>query len=389
MSRRTTELLIIGAGPFGLAMAAHARHLGIEHVVVGEPMSFWRNHMPQGMYLRSACDWHLDPQDVHTIEAYLRELGLTAGEVEPLARDRYLEYARWFQERKGIEPVPLLVERLDAVAGQSGMFEAALADGSTIVARHVVLALGFRNFKNLPDDLMQLLPPARVQHTCDFVDFSGIGGERVLIVGGRQSAYESAALMCEAGAAEVHVCHRHDVPAFAVSDWSWVNPLVDGMVKDPRWYRDLTQEQRDEVGRRMFAEGRLKLEPWLASRVRRKEVRLWPNSRVAACRERHDGALEATLDAGGSSHVVHVDRVVLATGYKVDISRVPFLARGNMLAQVRTENDFPLLDEHMQSSVPGLFMTSMPAVGSFGPFFAFTVAARASARLIGQALRAS
>ena len=48
-----TELSIVGAGPFGLAMAAEARRRGIAHRVVGEPMAFWREHMPVGMVLRS------------------------------------------------------------------------------------------------------------------------------------------------------------------------------------------------------------------------------------------------------------------------------------------------------------------------------------------------
>jgi cation diffusion facilitator CzcD-associated flavoprotein CzcO len=65
MSMHETDLLIIGAGPFGLAAAAQASHLGIQHVVVGRPMEFWRKNMPAGMYLRSACDWHLDPTNVH------------------------------------------------------------------------------------------------------------------------------------------------------------------------------------------------------------------------------------------------------------------------------------------------------------------------------------
>ena len=47
------DLLIIGAGPFGLAMSAYARHLGIDHVIVGKPMDFWKANMPEGMYLRS------------------------------------------------------------------------------------------------------------------------------------------------------------------------------------------------------------------------------------------------------------------------------------------------------------------------------------------------
>ena len=80
---RETNLLIIGAGPFGLALAAQASHLGIEHLIVGKPMEFWRQNMPKGMFLRSDCEWHLDPQNVYTIEAYLQSQRKTARDVEP------------------------------------------------------------------------------------------------------------------------------------------------------------------------------------------------------------------------------------------------------------------------------------------------------------------
>jgi thioredoxin reductase len=43
---QATDLLIIGAGPYGLAKAAYARHLGINHVVVGKPVDFWKVNMP-------------------------------------------------------------------------------------------------------------------------------------------------------------------------------------------------------------------------------------------------------------------------------------------------------------------------------------------------------
>ena len=108
-----TDLLIIGAGPFGLSLAAQAAHDGIEHLVVGKPMEFWRRNMPEGMFLRSACDWHLDPLNVHTIAAFLRSQGKTSSDVEPLSLKFYLSYADWFRKQKNIEPLPFHVQRLD------------------------------------------------------------------------------------------------------------------------------------------------------------------------------------------------------------------------------------------------------------------------------------
>ena len=240
---RETDLLIIGAGPFGLAIAAQAAHAGIEYLIVGKPMEFWRKNMPQGMYLRSACDWHLDPTGVHTIEKFLESQGKTSRDVEPLSLDFYLSYVDWFQEQQKIQPLPVYIQRLE----HSDHFTATTDDGDTIHARRVALAPGFKHFINVPDDLKDRLPPGCFQHTCEFTDFSNSAGKRYLIIGGRQSAFEWAALLIEAGASAVHLSHRHDSPAFAEADWSWVGPLVDGMVENPIWFRKLSQQEQDEV----------------------------------------------------------------------------------------------------------------------------------------------
>lgn len=381
--KRHTDLLVIGAGPFGLAMAAYAKHLNIDHVMLGKPMDFWKSNMPKGMFLRSACDWHLDPVDVHTIEQYLKTKNLTPKDVEPLSLAFYLSYAAWFQEQKQLEAVPRCVERLDYLDSHDYHFEASLDDGQTIAAKHVVIALGFRHFKHVPEILANLLPPGRFTHTCDHVDFESLRGKRCLIIGGRQSAFEWAALLHEEGAAAVHVCHRHATPAFVEADWSWVNPLVDAMVDNPGWYRNLSEAEKEAVGHRLWAEGRLKVEPWLGPRVRQETVTLWPNTQVAACDLLPAGELEVRLDGGDT---LKVDHVILATGYQVKIDQVPFLAHGNVLAKLRTKSRYPVLDEHFQTNIPGLFITSMPAAQDFGPFFAFTISVRTSARLIGQAL---
>jgi hypothetical protein len=68
------------------------------------------------------------------------------------------------------------------------------------------------------------------------------------------------------------------------------------------------------------------------------------------------------------------------------ISKVPFLAGGNILSKLAIQNNFPVLNEYFQTNMPGLFITSMPASQDFGPFFGFTIAVRTSAKLIGEAL---
>jgi FAD-dependent urate hydroxylase len=195
--KKKTNVLIIGAGPFGLSLAAYLGHLGIDHLVVGKPMEFWKNNMPQGMFLRSASDWSLDPTEKCSILNYLNTLGKTPAQVEPLSLEFYLQYAQWFQEQSGIQTLPFYVTRLDQVDGR---FHAALENGDVIEAQNVVVAIGMGFFKNQPSELSGILPEGRFQHTCDAVQLSAFSGKRVLILGGRQSAFEWTALLNDAGA---------------------------------------------------------------------------------------------------------------------------------------------------------------------------------------------
>lgn len=374
-----TSFLVVGAGPFGLAMAAEARELGIDHIVLGKQMSFWREHMPAGMVLRSACDWHLDPAGRDTIERFLATRGQLPSDVEPLPLDLYLEYATWFEETKGIRVRPARVVRLDR---SDDRFAATLDDGAVVTAERVLLALGYASFAHVPAEIAALVPPEASSHTSDCVAPDRFAGRRVLVVGGRQSAFECAALIAEAGATAVHVVHRHDTPAFVPSDWSWVEPTLERIENESNWYRGLPESERQALTDRFHAEGRRKLEPWLGPRVRNPAITIHSGTRVGGS-QRRGGALLVRLDSGGT---VEVDHVLFATGYKVDLRRVPLLAAGNLLTRIQCRDGYPVLDESLQTTVPGLFVTSLPATRDFGLFFGFTVAVRASARIVGRAL---
>ena len=280
--------------------------------------------------------------------------------------------------------MPAWIGQLNYVHDTSPFYEAVLQDGRTLTARNVVLALGFRYFKNLPEPYSALFPPGRYAHTCDLVDVTSLKGKRVLIIGGRQSAFEWAALLNEAGADTVYLSYRHPTPAFQKSDWTWVNPIVDAIVENPGWFRCLTEEEKTKVNQRLWAEGRLKLEPWLAARITKDAIKLFPESQVTGCKELPNGELEVNLNGA----TLAVDQIILATGYKVNLENVPLLAQGDILAQLDTRDGFPVLDELFQSNLPGLFFTSMCATQDFGPFFAFTAGIRTSAKLIGSALGA-
>jgi cation diffusion facilitator CzcD-associated flavoprotein CzcO len=373
---QSTELLIIGAGPFGLAVAAYAKLSGIAVTVVGEPMAFWKHNMPAGMLLRSGPEWHLDAAGVHTLENFLEEKHIPKADVQPVPVEIFREYADWFRESKKITVEPLRVTRLRRVDGR---FEAECLSGEKIRANCVVATPGLAPFVNVPTDISASLPPDRVAHTATLVDFRSLAGKRCLIVGGRQSAFEWAALIAEAGAESVELTFRHDTPRFVASDWSFSDAMIESTLRVPGWFHRLNSSEREEVQKRFWTAGRLQIEPWLWPRINKKNIRLWPNSRVTKWRFANGESVEACLNQG---NVLTVDKVILATGYRVDLSKVEYVAEEIGSGRLKVDSGFPVLNDDAQTTLPGLYVTGQAATRDLGPCFGFVRACIASARII-------
>ena len=212
------------------------------------------------------------------------------------------------------------------------------------------------------------------------VNFEPLVGRRCLVIGGRQSAFEWTALMVEAGVAEVHLAYRHETPLFAPSNWDWVEPIEKQTMAVRGWFRNLPEAEKEAIEGRFREEGRLKLEPWLAPRVNKKNVKLWPHTSVESSKVLADGTLHVRLSGGA---YVDVDHVILATGYRVDIEHVPYLSKTTILPRLKAMNGFPVLDEDFQTSVPGLYITGIAATRDFGPTYAFVRGCPSSAKIIG------
>ncbi len=375
---RSPELLVIGAGPYGLAVSAHARDNGIDTVTLGTPMGFWRDHMPADMFLRSGSDWHLDAAGEHTFEAYLAERGIAPADVEPIPISVYLDYADWFTAQKGLAVDDLRVRRLRRADGR---FVAELVDGRHIEADAVVAAPGIAGFAALPP-WASSLPDSRRAHTVDLVSFDRLSGARCLIVGGRQSAYEWAALLCDAGAQRVDVVHRHDVPRFAPADWSFVDAHIDETLRTRGWWRALPPAERERIVRRFWEVGRLTLEPWIPPRLDGR-VHRRPGTSVVHADD--DGQVARVTLSDGER--LDVDFVVFATGYRADLATVGYLA-GLVGDEVVVQDGFPVLDESFGSTAPGLYVTGFASTRDFGPFFGFVRGAVPTASLVVQDLLA-
>jgi cation diffusion facilitator CzcD-associated flavoprotein CzcO len=371
MAKRT-DLLVIGAGPYAYSAAAFARDNGIDTHVVGHPMAFWREQMPADMFLRSGPDWHLDATGEYNFEAFFEERGLRPADFDPVPIAVFLEYTEWFRERTSLEVDERMV--VDLTSSDDG-FVATMEDGSTLEAEKVLAVPGIRHFTNVPEWYADV-PPTRRKHTSELVRFDELAGSRVAIIGGRQSAYEWAALLCDHGAEKVHVIHRHPTPTFAKVSWAFVNPYVEQTLAHRGWWRGLSTVERQAIVGEFWRVGRLTLEPWLVPRLDPKVVTSHPEQAAVDVTVDDDGGVTLTLS---DLTAVRADYVIFASGYKADIARVPYL--GGVLGRVTVIDGFPALTEGFETSLPNLYVTGFASTRDFGPFYGFTKGCPSSARI--------
>jgi hypothetical protein len=380
------ETIVIGAGPYGLAAAARLRAAGAEARVFGRAMDFWAA-MPRGMLLRSSWEAsHIgDPDGAHSLDAYEGWRGSALGRPVPLTD--FIDYGRWVQARAVPELEDRRVERIDR---SGGAFRVRMEDGDTMRARRVIVAAGIAAFARKPA-VVRDLGPEQASHVSEHGDLSSFRGRRVMVVGGGQSALESAALLHEAGA-EVQVVVRAPriywlhgdtvrstlgaLQRLAYTREDVGPPGINRLVSAPRLLRAIPEPLRGWISRRAI---RPAGSQWLRPRLRDVPVRA---GRSVARATRDGGAVRVTLDDGSRCTT---DHLLLATGYQVDATRYPFLAP-DLLRGLRHVGGYPVLSDGMESSIAGLHFLGAPAALSFGPLMRFVSGSHYAATRLARAI---
>lgn len=389
------DTTIIGAGPYGLSIAAHLRANGHSYRIYGRPMESWRKFMPAGMILKSepfaSNLW--DPDRRFTFERYCRAKRIPYEPVgEPLPLDRFLHYAEWFRQNTHEEPEDLTIGRIRRKPG--GGFALEFANGQQIDSRRVVLATGHIAYRVMPPELAAIPPPAGV-HSAQMAPVSEYANRDVTIIGGGQSALETAAILNEVGA-HVRLLVREDhlewwteprrnrplirrlkYPDAAVAR-GWQSLAIAEL---PRIFRLFPPEKRHPFVAAAYGPGG---SWWLRERVEgRIEIRL--GTRVSAATQ-INGRLQLQLASATATELLHTDNVIAATGFKVDIDRLDYLDPALKHEIQRESGGIPALSATLESSVPGLYFVGISSAPVFGPIMRFMYGAKHAATLVAKGL---
>jgi thioredoxin reductase (NADPH) len=288
------DVLIVGGGPSGLATAIAAKQQGLDYVVV-----------EKGVLVNSIFNFPTHMVFFTTPE--LLEIG-GLPLVTPYDKPTRLEALRYYRRVVDTYALPVTFhEEVLAIEREEDVFAVTTRSQRGVQrvrhARAVVLAIGYYD---LPNYLR--VPGEELPHVSHYyTDAHPYYRQRVVVVGGKNSAAE-AALELFRGGAHVTLVHRHATLGDSIK--YWVRPDIENRIKEGS----------------------------IAARFQACVVEIRPT--------------EVIVEHGGQREAIPADGVFLLTGYHPDAD----LMRGAGV-ECDAETLAPTLNpETFETNVPNLFL---------------------------------
>ncbi|MHA6258430.1 NAD(P)-binding domain-containing protein [Sporosarcina sp. CAU 1771] len=347
------DVAIIGAGPYGLSLAAHAKEAGLNYRVFGYPMDFWKTKMPPEMFIRTLLAYTglSDSKNEFTLHRYQTEMNITLS--YPLPRSIFVDYGLWFTEKMNLLIETVYIEKLE---NTNGLFRLETEGGKKYIAKKVIVAVGLTNAQYIPKNLSSF-PETLVSHTSNYTDYLGFKDKSVAVIGGGQSAWETAALLYQSQA-RVELIYRRA---------GRLSPPEKNMNEEQRELADkfyfLSQEEKNRA-QNQFSIPTVSdfLVPLVEGKVKQR-----PNTSISHLSKLENDKLRLIFNDQSS---IVVDHVIAATGYRFSLKKLPFLHP--ILNNIQTnEIGEPIVNQYFESTLSDLFFAGPATASQHGPTFRF------------------
>ena len=383
------DVAIIGAGPYGLSVAAHLEALGVDFRIFGKPMQLWREHMPPGMRLKSdgSSSDLVDPDDTLTLKKFCAAEGLAHHDSQlPVALDTFVAYGMTFQRRF----VPQLEEKfLSAMERAANGYVLRFDDGDVVIARRVVIAIGVADFVYLPE-FLRGLPGEFVSHASRFGAFDALDGKNVTVMGAGASAIDIAGLLRDRGTDVSLMTRRATIEFHAPPGHrSWKNRLrapntgigsgwrLRIFHDQPLAFHILPESARlHQISTLLGPSAGWFMKDSIVGKVPIM-TSLTPRAATVRNGKLH---IEAT-DQFNATKTIVTDHLIAGTGYKIDLRKLDFL-NDALRAEIKQVANTPVLSTHFETSAKGLYVIGPASMNNFGPLVRFVHGARYTARRI-------
>ncbi len=183
------EIIIIGAGPAGLAIAGRLKNAGVDSLI-----------LEQSTMVGSSWANHYDRLHLHTIKEYshLPHFPLQEKWPQYISKDQLIDHLKAYVKRFNLSVK--FNQKVDAVLAEGDKWKVITASGEQFLTKRVVVSTGFNRVPVVPTWAGEEVFKGSIIHSRDYRNAKPYHGKKVLVIGMGNTGAEIALDLTEQGA---------------------------------------------------------------------------------------------------------------------------------------------------------------------------------------------